>query len=107
MAHFLLEWLYTGRPLARWLNWLVLGILSLTLMIGLGVEPKLKHLHLEIYGVRSTPQQRIEAGKSFRIWQEVLQFASVIGALGLWLYTWEVSNPGVTARFLSPAKLRG
>jgi hypothetical protein len=107
IAHGLLEWLYAGRPLQRWINWLVLGILSLALIAGLGIEPKLKHLHIEVYGMRSTPQQRVEAGKAFRVWQGVLQLANVAVAFSLWLYTWEVTNPGETARFLSPAKLRG
>jgi len=96
-----------GTPLGALGQLAGLGVLSLALSTGLWVEPKVKRLHLELYGVRSTPQQRVEAGKSVRLWRGMLQLANVLGVLGLWVYTWEVSNPGVTARFLSPAKLRG
>jgi uncharacterized membrane protein len=74
---------------------------------GLTVQPRLKVLHMEIYGVRSTPQQRIQAGKSVRLWESVAHVSNVGMILGLWVYVWEISAAGVGARFVPAAKFRG
>src|SRR5262249_4758995 len=107
VGHLLLESLYAGKPLDRWVNYLALGLLGLALLSGLWMEPKLKRLHIELYGVRSTPQQRLEAGQSTRAWKGVLTISSWVALAGLWIYLWEVTGTSAGVRFAGSGKVRG
>lgn len=107
LVHLLLEWLYAGKPWRRWTLYLIGAMLGLALFSGLSVEPKLKRLHLEIYGVRSTPAQRELARSSFGLWRGVVHLSNVVVLLGLWIYLWEITSAGSGARFVSAGKLRG
>lgn len=107
LGHLVLEWLYAGKPLQRWSLFLVAGMLAVSLFSGLSAKPKLSKLHLEIYGRRSTPQQREEAGKSYRAWHGAARVCNVILVLGIWVHLWETSQPGSTSRFVMPGKFRG
>jgi len=106
LAHLVAEWLYAGKPIRRWPTYLVTGLLGLALLGG-SVQPKLQRLHLEMYGMRSTPQQRTRAGAAFRNWQAVVQAANVVSILGLAIYVWQVASAGMAARFVSATKFRG
>jgi hypothetical protein len=107
LCHFVLEWLYAGKPLHRWPLYWVIGLLAVGLWSGLSVEPKLRRLHLELYGVRSTPHQREQAGAGIRTWQGLLQTSNWVMLLGLWIYMWEASGVGGAPRFGSAGKFRG
>jgi hypothetical protein len=107
LSHLFLEWLYAGKPLRRWTLYLVLGLLGLGLMSGVLVQPKLKRLHLELYGVRSTPLQREQAGRSFAFWHGVMRVSNLVVVAGLWAYLWKVNGAGNPMRFVSAGKLRG
>jgi hypothetical protein len=107
LAHLAMESAYAGKAWHRWINFLVLGMVALTLATGLWLEPKVKKLHLEQYGMRSTPSQKLAAGQSIRAWQSVMHLAGWLGAIGLWVYLWEISGVGGGVRFVAAAKLRG
>lgn len=107
LAHLSGEWLYAGRPLRRWVLYLVLGLIGLGLEGGLVMQPKLQKLHLEIYGVRSTPQQREQAGKSFKAWHAVAQMANLLVTLGLFVHLLQVTAFTAPGRFLNVNKFRG
>ena len=107
LGHLLLEWLYAGKSLQRWILYWIVGILVLGLSCGLLIEPKLKGLHLEIYGARSTPEQRQRAGTAFRFWQGVVQLSNLVVVSGLWVYLWHISSPGTSGRFVAGSKFRG
>lgn len=107
LAHWLAEWLYAGHRLQRWtLSWIV-GLVVLQLVSGLWVEPKLKRLNWDLYGPRSTPQQREHASKTWSLWQAVVQISNLIVMAGLSAYVWEQSTPAAAPRFVAAAKLRG
>jgi len=107
LAHLLAEWLYAGRPLRRWVLCLLLILFALSLSGGLGLQPRLKRLHLEIYGVRSTPQQSRQAAKSFRIWHAVAQTTNLFMTFGLLAYLIQVTSSPASPRFLAAGKFRG
>jgi hypothetical protein len=107
LAHLVLEWLYAGKPFRRWVLYLVLGLLGLALAGGIGFQPKLQRLHLEIYGVRSTPQQRDQARKSFTVWHAVAQTVNIFVTLGLYVNLLQVTAFTAPGRFLSIGKFRG
>ncbi len=107
LTHLFLEWLYAGRPLRRWLLGLVAGLLLVGLFSGLSAGPRLKRLHLEKYGVRSTPQQRVQAGEGLQFWRTIVIAANWVIVLGLWVYMTELNTPGTSARFAAGGKFRG
>jgi hypothetical protein len=106
LTHLLVEWLYAGRPVRRWLLALVAGLLVLGLFAA-SAGPRLKRLHLEKYGTRSTPQQRQLAGEGLRFWRGIVLAANVVVVIGLWVYVTELNTPGASARFVAGGKLRG
>jgi hypothetical protein len=107
LSHLLMEWLYAGKPLRHWPTYLVLGLLALSLLSGLIVQPKLKRLHRDVYGVRSTPAQREQGRRSTRLWEGTLQFANFMTVAGLWVYLWRINSGVNSMRFVSAGKLRG
>jgi len=106
LSHLIVEWLYAGKPIHRWPTYLVTGLLGLALWSAV-LQPKLQRLHLEMYGVRSTPQQRTRAAAAFRAWQGTVQAANVLMILGLATYVWQVTSAGIAPRFVSATKFRG
>jgi hypothetical protein len=107
VGHLVLERLYAGKPLQRWIVYWVAGLFAVGLFDGLIVRPSLAQIHLEFYGVRSTPRQREQASKSLRLWQELLRLSNAVVVLGLGFYVWESTNAGTGARFVGAVKLRG
>jgi hypothetical protein len=107
VGHLLLEWLYAGKPLQRWALYLLTAMLALTLFNGLAAQPKLKELHLETYGIRSTPQQREHARKSTGAWAAMLQVSNLLILLGAWVYVWDIQRAETAAKFVTAGKFRG
>jgi hypothetical protein len=107
VVHLIGEWLYASKPLRRWILYLVLALFGLGLLGGQVFQPKLKKLHLEMYGLRSTEQQRTQAKKSFDLWHGVAQTTNLLMALGLFAYLLQVTSPGVPSRFAAANKFRG
>ena len=107
LVHLLGEWLYSGRPLRRWALYLVLGLFGWGLVGSFWLQPKLQKLHLEIYGVRSTPPQRQQASKSFKIWHALNRGTNLAALLGIWVFLLQSAAAGSTPRFLGSGKFRG
>jgi hypothetical protein len=107
VVHLLAEWLYTGRPLKPWAVYLALGLLGLGLAGGLWLRPKVIKLHLDLYGVRSTPQQRENARHPLRNWERILQASQYLAAIGLLVHLIQTSGPVGAPRFLNGNKFKG
>jgi hypothetical protein len=106
LSHLIAEWLYAGKPIHRRRTYLVTGLFVLA-VLGAVLQPRLQRLHLEMYGVRSTPQQRARAGTAFRSWHATAQAANFLIIIGLAAYVWQVTSAGVAPRFGSATKFRG
>jgi hypothetical protein len=106
LAHLLADRLYTGKPWRRGVLILVLGLFALGLFNSVSAAPRLKRLHYEIYGLRSTPVQREQARHSLGVWQGLLRFAGVLEAAGLWAYVWQL-NRTENAGYATVGKFRG
>jgi hypothetical protein len=81
--------------------------LGLALLTGWVVEPGLARRHLELYGIRSTPQQREQASRSLRLWQGLVELGNVVAILGLGAYMWEMTHSGAGPRFPRRAQSEG
>jgi hypothetical protein len=104
VAHLVVEWLYTGRPLKRLRLGVLAGLLAFVLMGGLWMQPRLTRLHLEIYSVKSTPAQVEKARRSFRGWHGLSQVINLASLGVLMVYLWQVTHSTDAPRFISPTK---
>lgn len=107
LVHLLADWLYTSRPFRRWVLYLVLALFGLGLVGGHFFQPKLQNLHVQIYGLRSTDQQRQQAKKSFQIWHAVAQTTNLFMTFGLFAYLLQSTASVNASRFVSANKFRG
>lgn len=107
LARLILERLYTGQLLRHWPIYLVIGLFGWGLVSEFRLQPKLTRLHVETYGMRSTPQQRERAKKSYRTWRAVVKGMNGIIIVGLFVHLMEVTASGAPARLIGSAKFRG
>lgn len=107
LAHMIGEKLYTGRPFQRLSLGLVLGLLALALISATWIQPKLKRYHLDMFGTRSTPQQRVHGQRSFAIWNGILTGGSIFMILGLSIHLLQTVASDPSQRFVVGGKFRG
>lgn len=107
VLHLSFETVYAGRSVRRWLIYVVVGLFLLGLALGTSVGPRLKHLHLERYGTRSTPQQRQQAESGLQLWRGVVLVSEILVVIGCWVYVVEMNAAGTSARLIGASKFRG
>lgn len=107
LAQLLIEWLYSGRPLRRWVLYLVLGLWSWGLVGGFWLQPQLRRLHLDLYGIRSTVPQRQHAAQAVKIWHGIILTGNVLANLSLLAYVLQITSAATAPRFVSTNKFRG
>ena len=113
LAHLLAEWVYLGRKLPRLTLGLLIGLLSLGLIGGLWLQPKLKKLHQIKYSMSEQYQpvaipaeERSHAARSFAVWHGVSRAMDLIAMAALVVYFWRVAHPTDSFRFVSANKFR-
>lgn len=106
VSHLVLEWLYAGKPLPRWLLYLLLGILGAALLGGFVLTPKMKQLHYVMYARGVTPAQQAQARSTFGLLHGLSQVGNLAVLAGLLVYFWQVNNPNAPMRFFSTTKFR-
>lgn len=106
LAHLAAEWLYQERRGRKFLLGLLLAILSLTLLGGYVMQPKLKTLHGIKYAPNYPAAQRDAAAKSFKMWHATSQVANLFVLGGLVIYLLHMGRPPETARFVRPTQFR-
>ncbi|MBC8095619.1 MAG: hypothetical protein H7Y43_07390 [Akkermansiaceae bacterium] len=108
LLHFLIEWLYLGRPAWRKLG---LGLLAGLLVYGMIghnlLQPHLKSLHTTRFSVQAKPAHRAAASKSYSRWETFSYVMNFVVIGGLIVYFWRITNPAEAPRFISSVKFRG
>jgi hypothetical protein len=99
LLHLVAEFLYMGKPLQRLTLYLLLGVFSLGILGGYWLQPKLQHLHREMYSKTSTPEQVQQATKSFRAWHATSQVLNLVIIAGVLTYLWRVTTPPSVYRY--------
>jgi hypothetical protein len=99
LVHLVAEFLYMGKPLQRLTLYLLLGVFTLGVVGGYWLQPKLQHLHREMYLKTSTPQQVQVATRSFRTWHAVSQVLNLAVTAGILVYLWRVTTPASGYRY--------
>lgn len=107
LAHMVGGKLYTGRPIQRASLCLTVGLLGLALISASLFQPKLKKNHLDTFGTRSTPQQRIQGQRWFGIWNFISTSANVVMILGLSVHLLQTVSSEASYRYIAGPKIRG
>jgi hypothetical protein len=107
ILHVFATWLYLGRPLQKLNFWLVLSLAILTFIGAVGLQGKIRNLHLEKYSRYSTVEQKELAAKSLKRWHITSELLALVTLGGLVVYFWRLSNPVDVPRFVSASKFRG
>ena len=103
--HLFAEWLYLGRSARRFSAWLLVLLLTLTMISGCWVQPQIRTLHIARFlGV--TPAERQKAQQSIGHWRRISTMIDLFLMLGVTAYLWRTSNPPDKLRFLDPMKVR-
>jgi len=106
LFHLLVEWLYAGKAVTKFMLWLLVGTFGLGLAGGYWLQPKMAELHYKVHAGRYAAPERKKAEDSFRIVHAVAQTANFLVTAGLLLYVWNVTNPPSAPRFASRTKFR-
>lgn len=107
LLHLILEKLYLGKVIERFLLIVVSATISLGLLGGIWLQPKLRDLHLRKANPQATASAKAQAATSFRAWHGVSQTMNLFVLGGLLIYLWRVSNHSNGSRFISSQKFRG
>ena len=106
LLHWTVEKLYLGKMTERFVLILLAATISLSLIAGFWLQPKLKDLHRKKYDVRASIEVRGAADRSFKMWHGVSQTMNLLVMGGLLIYLWRIGNPGDGTRFVSAQKFR-
>ncbi len=87
-VQLLAGWFYAGKAPGRWQSGLLAGLVGLTLLGGLWMQPKLRGLHTVMYAQNSAPADKAVAKRSFGLWHGVSQSANLLMTLGAIGYFW-------------------
>ena len=98
LTHAIAERLYTGKPGARFSLVLLPLLLGISLLGRYAVEPKMKHLHLEMYAVQTTPAQKAAAKRTFGMIHGASQAVNLLVVAGVLVHFWQTANAGTASR---------
>jgi hypothetical protein len=106
IIHLLAEQFYFGRaPQKRWMSLLV-GLLTLSLLGGCILQPKMNGWHKLRYEAKTPPETRETATHSFQVWHGISQAANLVMLIGLGFYVVRVGGPREPTRFIASGKFR-
>jgi hypothetical protein len=109
LVHLFAEHLLAGRKLAKKTLILLVAVASFSLVSGLWLQPKMRHLHYEKYW-GTVPSARKEADQTFGRFHGASQAANLLVIATLVIYVWTVNGPqngnGTTPRFSALSKIR-
>jgi len=113
LVHQVAEWLYLGRALRKLTLGLLLGLMCLSFLGGLWLQPKLHRLFLVKNGVNAQYQRvaipaevGARAQRQFGLWHGISQVVNLVAMGGLVVYFWRVTHPDASPRFLAAPKFR-
>ena len=107
LVHWLVEWLYTGRPLQKILLYLLLGLFVASLAGGFWMQPQMHRLHYVMYAGKFSAAEVQKAKRAFGLWHGASQVVNLIMMGGVLVYLWGVTHPIGAPRIPILNKFRG
>jgi hypothetical protein len=106
LLHIMGENLYFGRtPQKIWLG-LLAALISLSLIGGFWLQPRLKELHRVKYSAVASTERRQAAAQSFKTWHGISQVLNLLMLAGLGVHLCRVAARDEDNRFGSAGKFR-
>jgi len=102
LLHLFAERLYLGRTSSKSSLGLLIGMLTLIIIGGGFMQPRLRQLHNRAHAVNAQPVVKEAAKRSFKVWHVVAEVVNLLVIGGVMVYVWRVNNPADTTRFVSP-----
>lgn len=106
LAHLGAERLYLGRKSQSVGFGLVLGLIAVSLCLGVMVQPKQRMWHVQSHAVNATVPQRAASQKALRGWNGFAWGLHLLLVAGLGVHLWRLANPPEEKRFLGPPQFR-
>src|SRR5260221_14619327 len=102
LLHQLAERFYLGKPLQKLNFGLLIGLCSLSLLGGLGLQPHLRKLHEIKYGRSNfySEEQKERSDQAFHLWHGDSFAVNLVVLAGLGVYLWRMANPVNGHRFV-------
>ena len=89
----LIGWAYGGVRQRPWATMVLLGIVSVVMVLGQTLPPRMERWHAIQYAPNTTPIQKGEAQASFRRLHGVSQVANLVVLIGVTLYFLQLTRP--------------
>lgn len=104
--HFAAELVLARRGFQKWTFLVLVVPLSLGLIGGFVLQPKMNKLHAIKYS-NAPAEEREAAAKQFGMLHGISQVVNLVGLLLLGAYAWRTATPPQTGRFVTPHQFRG
>jgi hypothetical protein len=105
-VHLLVEWLYTGKAIRTLILYLAMLLITMGLLNGLILYPKMQDLHRTRYNRTVPAEKQLKAATMFSGLRQATEIIHWIMVGGLLLYTWKIATPGEQPRFNSTRKFK-
>lgn len=89
----LVGWAFGGARQRPWATVTLLGIVSVVLVVGQTLPPRMERWHAILYAPNTTPAQKSEAQASFRRLHGISQVANLVVMIGVTLYFLQLTRP--------------
>jgi Domain of unknown function (DUF4149) len=99
LVHLFAEKLYLGRAFPRLATAIAVGALVLSLIGGLGVQPRLRDFRQTMYSSTASAEQKAAAAHSFGLWHGASEAANLLMLAGLLVYLVRMARPEESSRY--------
>jgi hypothetical protein len=99
LVHLFAEKLYLGRAFPPLATSIAVGALALSLIGGLGVQPRLREFFQIKYSTTASPEQKAAAAHSFALLHGTSQAANLLMLAGLLVYLVRMARPEESSRY--------
>jgi hypothetical protein len=99
LVHLFAEKLYLGRAFPRLATAIAVGALVLSLIGGLGVQPRLREFRQTMYSSTASAEQKAAATHSFGVWHGMSEAANLLMLAGLLVYLVRMARPEESSRY--------
>jgi hypothetical protein len=99
LLHLFAEKLYLGRAFPRLATSIAVGVLFLSLVGGLAVQPRLREFRQTMYSITASADQKAAAAHSFGVWHGASMAVNLVVLAGLLVYLTRMARSEESSRY--------
>ncbi len=99
LVHLFAEKLYLGRAFPRLATTIAAGVLFLSLVGGLAVQPRLREFRQTMYSTTASADQKAAAAHSFGVWHGTSMAVDLVILAGLLVYLMRMARSEESSRY--------